>query len=115
MTESEEIEKEETSGTDNALCKGCDADAPLDEIGLCADCAAKLDRDFIRQREWDYSVSAFRLTTPKREELRRYVIKKHGPQLELIVAEKQPRRRRRRRPNKKERDSKTETPETQTV
>lgn len=109
MTETEESEKEPSSSpSDEALCKGCDANTPLDDIGLCSNCAAKLERDFIRQRDWDYSVSTFRLPVPKREELRRHVIKQHGPHLELIVDDK-PRKRRRRYQDKKGPVSKTES------
>ncbi|MBK8129381.1 MAG: hypothetical protein IPK53_10835 [bacterium] len=31
----------------------------LDDVGLCEVCAAKFDRDLIRQRAWDYSATAF--------------------------------------------------------
>ena len=42
------------------FCVGCDVPGDLDEMGLCDRCAAKLERDLIRNRDWDYSVTAFR-------------------------------------------------------
>ena len=40
-------------------CQGCGLFLPIDNVGLCGQCAAKLDRDLIRQRDWDYSTAAF--------------------------------------------------------
>jgi len=37
-------------GDFEATCQGCDTFAPVDDLGLCEECAAKLDRDMIRQR-----------------------------------------------------------------
>ena len=60
--------------------------APLKSDGsLCEECAGKLERDLIRQREWDYSASAFGLPPEAREELRRRVIAEFGDALELIA------------------------------
>jgi hypothetical protein len=56
-------------------------------MSLCEECAGKLERDLIRQREWDYSASAFGLPPEAREELRRLVIAEFGEALELIAAE----------------------------
>jgi hypothetical protein len=69
----------------SAECLGCVTIANVDECGLCGECAAKLDRDLIRQRDWDYSVSAFGVSPDKREALRDHVIKRYGAALELIV------------------------------
>jgi hypothetical protein len=33
-----------------AECQGCDAYTRVNDLGLCEDCDAKLDRDLIRQR-----------------------------------------------------------------
>lgn len=71
-----------------AVCQGCDTFGPVDDLGLCEDCTAKLDRDMIRQRHWDYSASAFGVPKGKREELRALVIKEYGAELELIAPEK---------------------------
>jgi hypothetical protein len=40
-------------------CAGCDRWQTLDDLGLCAECAMKMERDLIRQRAWDYSATAF--------------------------------------------------------
>ena len=39
-------------------CQGCDLFTMLNDFGLCEGCAGKLDRDLIRQRDWDYSALA---------------------------------------------------------
>jgi hypothetical protein len=54
-------------------------------MGLCGVCAAKLDRDMIRNRDWDYSVTAFRVKPADREKLRERVIAQYGEKLELIA------------------------------
>lgn len=65
-------------------CLGCDTFTRTDDIGLCEDCAGKLDRDFIRQRDWDYSATAFTVSSEFREELRSAIIHEYGKALELI-------------------------------
>jgi hypothetical protein len=65
-------------------CEACDDFHPLDELGLCERCGTKMDRDFIRQRQWDYSVSACFLDHSQRERLRAEVIRTFGEKLELI-------------------------------
>lgn len=40
-------------------CVGCDLPLPLNDLGLCAECATKLERDLIRARDWNYSTTAF--------------------------------------------------------
>src|SRR5512135_1354005 len=66
-------------------CVGCDRWARLNDLGLCADCAGKLERDLIRERDWDYSASAFLLSEEAREQLRHQVIREYGELLELIA------------------------------
>ena len=39
-------------------CRGCDIFTRVDDVGLCEECAAKLDRDLVRQRDWKYSIVA---------------------------------------------------------
>jgi predicted amidophosphoribosyltransferase len=70
-----------------AICQGCDSFASVDDLGLCAACAAKLDRDMIRQRYWDYSATAFLTPKDQYEELRAHIIKVHGAALELIASD----------------------------
>ncbi len=68
-----------------AECRGCDTFTRTDDLGLCEECASKLDRDLIRQRDWDYSASAFAVPSERREELRSAIIREYGKDLELIT------------------------------
>ncbi len=70
-----------------AECHGCDIYGPVDDTGLCADCAQKLERDLLRQRAWDYSHAAYVLGEQQREELRKEVIAKYGRRMELLSDE----------------------------
>ena len=63
---------------ESAPCQGCDDYLPLNDIGFCEHCSAKMDRDFIRQRQWEYSPSAFCLDHDQREQLRKTIIKNTG-------------------------------------
>lgn len=82
-------------------CQGCDIFTHVNDVGLCEECAAKLDRDLIRQRDWQYSIAAYGVPSEKREELRRKVIQQHGSDLELIapyeVKESKPEARKRKK------------------
>ena len=69
-------------------CQGCDLFGRLNDLSLCEDCAAKLERDLIRQRDWDYSATAFGLSLDDREKLHRQVIAQYGEALELIAPSK---------------------------
>ena len=51
-------------GTSEADCQACEAFGAVDDLGLCAECSAMLDRDMIRQRAWEYSATAFCCTEP---------------------------------------------------
>jgi DNA-directed RNA polymerase subunit RPC12/RpoP len=66
-------------------CQGCGLFLPVDHVGLCEECAGKLERDLIRERDWDYSATAFGITPEKREEIRKAVIDRYGERLELIL------------------------------
>ena len=66
-------------------CQSCGIYGPIDDMSLCDECAGKLERDLIRQRDWNYSVSAFGLPGKERQKLRNNVIKKYGEALELIM------------------------------
>jgi hypothetical protein len=77
-------------------CAGCELRRPLDDTGLCEECAARLDRDMIRERAWEYSATAFFHYDPQDyETLREKVIAEYGPAYELILPEGAGRRRRR--------------------
>lgn len=68
-------------------CQTCDVLQPLNDLGLCEECAGKLDRDMIRKRDWAYSESAFGVSDSELENLRKRVIKHYGEKLELIAPE----------------------------
>jgi hypothetical protein len=89
----------ESSWSLEGQCQACDTWGRVDDLGLCDDCAPKLERDLIRQREWDYSAMAFGVSPDDREKLRQQVIAQFGAALELIAPSKEhpPRRRRKRR------------------
>lgn len=71
----------------DGICQACDAHARVNDISLCESCDAKMDRDLIRKRDWDYSASAFGCPVEKREELRRHIIDHYGAALELLADE----------------------------
>ena len=74
----------------------------LNDLGLCEECAGKLDRDLIRQRDWAYSESAFGVPDSELENLRKEVIEHYGEKLELIA----PRNRNKKKAKKKKRKKK---------
>jgi hypothetical protein len=86
-----------------AECQGCDMFLPVDDLGLCKDCASKLERDMIRKRDWAYSVLAFGCPKDKLEDLRNEIIKKHGKKYELISEDepKKKKQRNNRKPTRK--------------
>lgn len=72
-------------GAFEAECQACDSFASVDDLGLCAECSGKLERDMIRQRAWDYSATAFGVPPEKLEELRAATIAEYGAALELVA------------------------------
>jgi hypothetical protein len=72
---------DELWGVWDGQCQACDLFGRVNDLGLCEDCATKLERDLIRQRDWDYSALAFGLPSEAREELRRQVIAQYGETL----------------------------------
>ena len=88
-------------------CQGCDIFTSLNDLGLCEECAGKLERDLIRQRDWDYSVTAYGVPALKREELRMQIVAQYGEKLELIAPSKgtQKKRKCRRRESRRKRSS----------
>ncbi len=73
-----------------AECQACDGFGSVNDLGLCAECVPKLERDMIRQRAWDYSATAFGVSAEKYEELRAATIAKYGAALELLAPDSQP-------------------------
>jgi hypothetical protein len=57
----------------------------------------KLDRDLIRQQEWDYSATAFGVSLGDQEKLRQQVIAQLAWRLSSLPPEKQPPRKRRKK------------------
>jgi hypothetical protein len=80
-----EDETEEIFGFLEAECQACDTFTQLGDNGLCRHCAGKLDRDLVRERDWDCSALAFGLSDTQREQLRTEIVTQYGGQLELIV------------------------------
>ena len=78
-------------------CQGCDTFTSLNDLGLCEECAGKIDRDLIRQRDWDYTTLAFGVPPEKRETLRNEIIARYGEKLELIAPKKEPQRKRKKK------------------
>ncbi len=78
----------ETWGMDEGQCAACDGYGRVNDLGLCMDCADKLERDLIRERDWDYSSLAFVLSDADREKLRQQIMREHGTALELIAPPK---------------------------
>ncbi len=69
----------------SSLCIGCDLPVPVNDLGLCESCFAKLERDLIRAQDWDYSITALGMGADQREALRQLVIRDYGAPYELIV------------------------------
>jgi hypothetical protein len=74
-------------GWNDGQCYACDLFGRVDDLGLCEECRTKLERDLVRERDWDYSAWAFGLSEEGREELYRQVIAQHGKKLELIASD----------------------------
>ncbi|MFQ5823561.1 MAG: hypothetical protein ACE5JB_05855 [bacterium] len=84
-------------------CQGCDSYLPLNDLGLCDECAQKLDRDLIRQRDWEYSSLAFGVPIEQREALRQRVIRQFGDSYELISP---PKAKKKKQPTRSKKKSK---------
>ncbi|MGB7339323.1 MAG: hypothetical protein WBC91_10565, partial [Phototrophicaceae bacterium] len=68
----------------NVFCIGCEIPSELNHQGLCESCVAKLERDLIRSRDWDYSTSGAWASDAQREELYQRVILDYGVDYELL-------------------------------
>jgi hypothetical protein len=87
-------EDDSTGKLIDTFCMGCDLPFPVNDLRLCDTCFAKLERDLIRSRDWDYSVTAFGVAPDQLEALRERVIRDHGPADELIESPKKPKNKR---------------------
>ncbi len=77
----------------DTICVGCDLFKPVNDLSLCDDCFAKLERDLIRSRDWEYSATAFAVPEDHLEALRNRVIRDHGAAYELIEDPNAPKKR----------------------
>ena len=57
----------------------------MNDLSLCDECFAKLERDLIRARDWDYSATIFMTPQEQFEALRERVIRDYGADYELIA------------------------------
>ena len=73
-------------GWNGEICVACDLPAPVNDLGLCSECCAKLERDLIRSRDWDASGMAFGTPAEELENLRLKIMREYGAAYELIVA-----------------------------
>ena len=85
MTESQEG-TDEAWGWNDGQCYACELFGRVDDLGLCEECRTKLERDLVRQRDWDYSAWAFGLSDEGREKLYQQVVAEYGKKLELIAS-----------------------------
>jgi hypothetical protein len=87
-------EDDSTDEVIDTFCMGCDLPFPVNDLGLCDNCFAKLERDLIRSRDWGYSVTAFGVAPDQLEALRERVIRDYGAAYELIESPKKPKHKR---------------------
>ena len=109
---------EQLWGCFEADCYACDLYGLVNDLFLCEECAGKLERDLLRQRDWDYAATAYGLSSDQRENVRSQVIARYGKKLELIAPanetprepskKKQMKAERRRRKRAEMRDRKAE-------
>ena len=91
------MEDEETFGIWEGQCQACEMWGRVNDMMLCEDCDAKIRRDLIRARDWDYVAAAFGLDDEGRERLRAEVIRRYGAENELIIDQKPKKRKSRKR------------------
>ncbi|MCK5716844.1 MAG: hypothetical protein KAH77_05085 [Thiomargarita sp.] len=89
--------EEQVEEQNDIECQGCDSHSALNDLGLCEDCAEKLDRDLIRLRNWEHSVSTVDLSAGDRENFRKDIITQHGKEYELILPKRTSQRKKRTR------------------
>lgn len=76
---------EEEWGLWEGQCVACDMYGRINDLQLCKICAAKLERDLMRLRDWNYTATAFILPEEKWAAARKAIIKEFGRDLELIA------------------------------
>jgi len=91
------VEDEELFGLWDGQCQACEMWGRVNDLMLCEECDAKIQRDLIRARNWDYVAAAFGLDDRGRERLRDEVIRQYGAENELIMDQKPKKRKSRQR------------------
>ena len=91
------MEDEELFGLWEGQCQACEMWGRVNDLMLCEECDAKIQRDLIRARDWDYVAAAFGLDDEGRERLRVEVIRRYGAKNELIMDQKPRKRKSRQR------------------
>jgi hypothetical protein len=91
------MEDEELFGLWEGQCQACEMWGRVNDLMLCEECDAKIQRDLIRARDWDYVAAAFGLGDRGRERLRAEVIRQYGAENELIMDQKPKKRKSRQR------------------
>jgi hypothetical protein len=93
------MEDEDAFGLWEGQYRACDMWGMVNDLLLCEECDAKIQRDLIRARDWEYAAVAFGLDNEGRKRLRAEVIRQYGAKNELIIgqqpAQKSCQRRRR--------------------
>jgi len=87
------MEDEELFGLWEGQCQACEMWGRVNDLMLCEECDAKIQRDLIRARDWDYVAAAFGLDDRGRERLRAEVIRQYGAENELIMDQKPKKRK----------------------
>jgi len=87
------VEDEELFGLWEGQCQACEMWGRVNDLMLCEECDAKIQRDLIRARNWDYVAAAFGLDDRGRERLRAEVIRQYGAENELIMDQKPKKRK----------------------
>ena len=88
---------DESFGFYDGECQVCGLFGRVDDILICEECAGKLDRDLIRMRDWDYSVTAFGVPDSKLEELRGHIVAQYGEELEFIAPKEEKKKKKKKK------------------
>ena len=65
-------------------CRGCNNFSHLDDMGYCEKCGEKFERDMLRLRRWEFSLTASYIPKDEYENLRQDTIDQFGPEFEIL-------------------------------
>lgn len=68
-------------------CRGCGTVANLDDMGYCESCGEKFERDMLRLRKWEFSLTASYIPQDEYESLRQDTIDQFGREFEILTEE----------------------------